>query len=65
MEDLLTGKAQTRGKPKLFCKAEDSDSSASRCLEHLSAFLSKHQDDPDRLSWTLIELRDKFPVSGK
>jgi len=33
------------------------------CEKHLHDFLSKCEDDPAKLGWTLTELRDKFPLN--
>jgi len=32
------------------------------CHNYLQAFLDNCQNDPDKVSWTLIELREKFPL---
>lgn len=36
---------------------------ARQCREHFEAFMSSCEDQPLRLSWTLVELREHFPLS--
>lgn len=36
---------------------------AKECLEHFADFLNRAGDDPAHLGWTLVELRNNFPLN--
>jgi hypothetical protein len=48
--------------------AEDGSSDVEgvrgRCHRHLDAFLDQVAGDPEKLGWTYIELKEKFPLSS-
>jgi transcriptional regulator with XRE-family HTH domain len=37
-------------------------SNATQCMDHLRLWIEQIGSDPDMVSWTLVELRRKFPV---